>query len=241
IEDGYLISGITYSYETVGGWDAWLIKTDKEGNEIWKKGYGGSFKDCKKINDGYIFCGNTNTFSVGRSDAWVLKIDEEGNEIWNRSFGTRSTDAAFSIEILDENQYIIVGEKYYETHEDVDWRGWVIKFVDYFPPKIEIVKPKNYFYIFDREIFPTEIPIILGDITVRCDAFDPMNRIDRVEFYLLLVDLWYEYKPRKIDYSPPYEWKWRIGTGLYEVTVGAFYGKAGSVVSDRIIVWIFNP
>ncbi|MBC7081859.1 MAG: hypothetical protein H5T44_06450 [Thermoplasmatales archaeon] len=172
---------------------------------------------------------------------WVLKIDEKGKEIWNKSFGTRSHDRAFAIEILDENHYIIIGDKSYETHTSVDWRGWVIKCADYSPPKIEIVKPKNYFYIFGREIFPTKIPIILGDIRVKCDAFDPMNIIDRVEFYLLLADVWYEYKPRKIDYFPPYEWRWKTGIGLYEVTVGAFYGKAGGVATDKIIVWIFNP
>jgi len=292
-EDGYLISGITYSYETHGGWDAWLIKIDKEGNEIWnktygwqefeidariaeagngyilygvteysprggayiikidkngneiwKKGYGGRFaRFCngKKIEGGYILAGSTDAFAVGRSDAWVLKIDEEGNEIWNKSFGTRSRDIAFAIEILDESHYIIIGEKDHETHTTVDSRGWVVKFADYFPPKVEIVKPKNYFYIFDREIFPTQIPMILGDITVKCNASDPMNIIDRVEFYLLLEDVWYEYKPRAIDYSPPYEWKWRFGIGFYEVTVGAYYGNAGAVAVDKIELYIINP
>ena len=293
IEDGYLISGITYSYETHGGWDAWLIKIDKNGNEIWNKTYGwqkfeigariaeaedgyilygvteytpmggnayiikvdkdgneiwskaygkrSGFADIEKVNGGYVLCGFTDTFAVGRSDAWVLKIDEEGNEIWNKSFGTRCPEGASAIEILDENHYVIIGGRRHETRTTVDSRGWVVKFADYFPPKIEIIKPKNYFYIFDREIFPTKVPIILGDITVKCNASDPMNIIDRVEFYLLLEDVWYEYKPRAIDYSPPYEWKWRFGIGFYEVTVGAFYGNAKAVAVDKIKVYIINP
>ena len=290
--DGYLVSGITFSYETHGGWDAWLIKIDKEGNEIWNKTYGweefeigakiagckdgyilygvteytpmggnayiikvdkngneiwskaygkrNSFHELEKIENGYILCGSTDTFAVGRSDAWVLKIDEEGNEIWNRSFGTRMPEGASSIEILDENHYIIIGTKSHETHITVDSRGWVVKFSDYFPPKIEIVKPKNYFYIFDREIFPTQIPLILGDITVKCNAYDPMKIIDRVEFYLLLEDVWYEYKPRAVDYSPPYEWKWRFGMGLYEITAAAYYGNAEAAAVDKIEVYIIN-
>jgi len=39
--DGYIVTGYTNSYGA-GNYDAWLIKIDPNGNEIWSKTFGGS-------------------------------------------------------------------------------------------------------------------------------------------------------------------------------------------------------
>ena len=44
-DGGYVIGGDTDSYDTAGGVDAWLIKTDSNGNAQWSKAYGGSWAD----------------------------------------------------------------------------------------------------------------------------------------------------------------------------------------------------
>ena len=74
-----------------GGWDAWLIKTDAEGEERWSRTLGGSEDDvfscvCQTQDGGYIACGKTWSYVYAAgfidpvySSAWLIKIDAEGN------------------------------------------------------------------------------------------------------------------------------------------------------------------
>ncbi|MBC7129293.1 MAG: hypothetical protein H5T45_06155 [Thermoplasmatales archaeon] len=210
------------------------LKIEENSNE-WNKDIeeGATFWDVIVVNDEFILVGTN-------GDGLIVKIDKEGNEIWNKSFGIReATEQALAVQVIDENHYIIAGSRFYDRNSTL--KGWVVKCADYSPPKIKVVKPKNFFYIFDREILPTETPIIVGDITVKCEDFNPMNRIDRVEFYLCLLDVKYEYIPRKIDYEPPYEWRWKTGMGFYELTVAAFYEDVVATVEKIDLLFIFNP
>ena len=297
--DGYLISGITYSYSLYGGWDTWLIKIDengneiwnrtygwwnfewnafvreiddgyaiagytlsgpygnempyayliiidKEGNEIWKKRYGGwgaeEIRDFEITKDGYILCGATDSYNVGDFDAWLLKVDKEGNEIWNKSFGGRGADWANTVVVIEDG-YIFAGstEKQF-GNVYFQLSAWVVKCNDEAPPKIKIVKPKeNYLYIFDREIMVYDKTLIIGGITTTAEA-DMPEKIDRVEFYYT-SEIIYDWIPRKIDYSPPYEWKCKkLGIGLPGIiTVAAYYGNSGAVAVDKIEIYIINP
>ena len=71
---------------------------------------------------------------------------------------------------------------------------------------------------------------------------DPTEKVERIEFYLCHIDVEYEFEPRAVVCSSPYEWLWTgPAIGVYELTIGAYYGNAGGVTVDKIIVWIFNP
>ncbi len=64
--------------------NAWLLKVDSEGNEIWNKTFGGSNYDSASSvqltpDGGYIVAGATQSFGVGMADAWLFKVDSEGN------------------------------------------------------------------------------------------------------------------------------------------------------------------
>ena len=82
--DGYILIGTTASFGDNN--DAWLIKTDAQGNKEWDKTFGGSnddFGSCiqQTIGGGYIITGWTKSFGNGNNDAWLIKIENPLAEI----------------------------------------------------------------------------------------------------------------------------------------------------------------
>jgi hypothetical protein len=79
-DGSYVIIGCTSSFD-VGGGDAWLIRLDKNGNELWNKSYGGKrndggFAGHQTADGGYILVGGTHSFGAGGGDIWLLKVRE---------------------------------------------------------------------------------------------------------------------------------------------------------------------
>ena len=89
-----------------------LVKTDKNGNEIWLKTYGGEQNDwCKDIinapDGGYYLCGSTQSFGAGSFDVFLMKIDDDGNEIWMKTFGGPEFEYGEKLQLsADGNIYI---------------------------------------------------------------------------------------------------------------------------------------
>ena len=87
-DDGFILAGYTENIPT-GLADAWLIKTDSEGNEIWKKTYGREGDDrfysvVQTEDGGFIMTGYTDSYGYGGKDMWIVKTDENGTEIESR-------------------------------------------------------------------------------------------------------------------------------------------------------------
>jgi len=108
---GYLLAGITSSFGK-GIYDAWLIKVDENGNEIWNKTFdfeGDEFaSQVASTEDGFIMAGTFISFEKGICDAFLVKTDNEGNEIWHRTYGGEYMDAFNSI-LAQGNEYVAVG------------------------------------------------------------------------------------------------------------------------------------
>jgi PKD repeat protein/putative intracellular protease/amidase len=76
-DGGFLLCGTTRSIEN--GNDVYLIKTDADGNEIWKKIFGGPGSEwgssvVETGDGGYIITGHTDSYGAGKYDVWLLKI-----------------------------------------------------------------------------------------------------------------------------------------------------------------------
>jgi hypothetical protein len=128
-DNGYIIVGKTSSYGEGKG-DAWLIKTDANGNKIWEKTYGGTEEDgfarIKQIKDGiYIITGWTSSYGEGKNDIWLIKIDANGNKIWEKTYGGSEDDFPGSVIGIEDDNFIIAGctTSYGEGKSDI----WLIK------------------------------------------------------------------------------------------------------------------
>lgn len=88
-DSGFVAAGV----HAQNNWQMLLLRTDKNGNILWEKKYGGSQSEAAYniaiTKDGdYILGGYTTSFGAGWSDDYIVKTDSEGNFQWQRTFGT---------------------------------------------------------------------------------------------------------------------------------------------------------
>ena len=129
---GYLIAGGTNKYDT-GSSKLWLIKTDTQGNEQWKKEFGGdrpsrqsfggnnitgrtneAHRSVKETPDGgFLVMGNTGPcrdckVTEHAVDIWLMKIDPAGSEEWNLTLG-KTNESAFSFQVTSDGGFVLAG------------------------------------------------------------------------------------------------------------------------------------
>ncbi|MCX6675596.1 MAG: immunoglobulin domain-containing protein, partial [Methanothrix sp.] len=115
-DGGYILSGSTNSYGS-GGYDAWAIKTDEEGNEIWNRTFGGPLDDegasVQQTGDGnYILLGSTSSYGAGGYDAWLINIGQDGKEIWRKTLGGKTDDKGYSVQQASDGGYVVIGKTF---------------------------------------------------------------------------------------------------------------------------------
>jgi hypothetical protein len=110
-DGGYIIGGWTEISDPVLPLDSnvYLIKTDSNGNRLWKKTFGGGFFNCGRsvqqtTDGGYIIAGDRG------SGIYLIKTDSDGNELWSKTFGGSSWESGYSVQQTTDGGYIIAGD-----------------------------------------------------------------------------------------------------------------------------------
>ncbi|MBA3681472.1 MAG: T9SS type A sorting domain-containing protein [Bacteroidetes bacterium] len=129
-DSGYVIAGFTNSFGA-GGYDAYIVKTDKNGNLIWQKTFGGldwDFAyDLVLAPDGdIIVCGNTSSSGAGKKDGLLLKYDLLGNLVWQKTIGGIENEELRSVIKTNDNFLATVG--YTESNGDINGDVYFYKF-----------------------------------------------------------------------------------------------------------------
>lgn len=114
LDGGYVVAGHTFSYGA-GLWDVYLVKTDKNGDTLWTRTYGGTDWDYgyavqQTADSGYIIAGETWSFGGGRNDVYLIKTDASGNALWTQTYGDTQREIAYSVQQTEDGGYIVVGE-----------------------------------------------------------------------------------------------------------------------------------
>jgi hypothetical protein len=129
-DGGFGIMANTQSFGA-GATDAWFIRTDALGNQLWNKTFGGSEEDaCTKAiimpDGGFTLMGTTHSFDIGNGDAWIIRIDSDGNLLWNHTIGDPYGNGISAFLYLGNNTYIATGTTHQLglLYEDV----WILKF-----------------------------------------------------------------------------------------------------------------
>lgn len=112
-DGGYILSGHTIPLAKESPHDAWVIKTDTNGNEQWKKTFEVSkqtvaYSVQQTSDDGYVLAGYTSVYNQ-RFDAWIIKADEDGNEQWRKTFEGSKQDMVYSVQQTSDNGYVLAG------------------------------------------------------------------------------------------------------------------------------------
>lgn len=113
-DGGFIFAGRTWMAHT-SSIDVLLVRTDAEGLVIWKKTFGGVYKDeaysVEHTGDGgFIITGTTESYTNGFNDIWLIKTDAAGSMLWNRSYGGTSYDYGLDVRECQSGGFIVAGQ-----------------------------------------------------------------------------------------------------------------------------------
>jgi len=118
LDGGYIIIGDTRSFSNDGYDEAWLVKTDKTGNEEWSKTFGRDDSGLgywgeQTSDGGYVIVGTYGPhYAFFDSNLWLIKTDGNGEKQWDKSYGRRnSVDKGSCVQQTSDGGYIITGLK----------------------------------------------------------------------------------------------------------------------------------
>ncbi len=128
-DGGYLSGGYTdagnsgdKSQSSQGKNDYWIVKSDKNGQKLWDKRFGGSQDEylnrvIQTQDGGYLLGGSSlsgdgadkTQASQGVKDYWLVKVDQHGNKQWDRTFGGSGYDELQKVIQLTTGEYVLGG------------------------------------------------------------------------------------------------------------------------------------
>jgi hypothetical protein len=156
--DGGFIVGGSASSDGLNVYDAWLIKTDSDGNLEWDKTFGGNGHDLgnsvqQTIDGGYIL-GGFEEKTLFKTDGLLIKTDSNGEKEWIKTYDKSRSDVIYSVQQTTDGGYILSGYVSSLLSADI----WLIKTDSNgdVPPG----KARNLLRFRLLELFPNLFPLL---------------------------------------------------------------------------------
>jgi hypothetical protein len=117
--DGYLMVGQTNSFGSQA-YDALLIKTDLDGNELWHKTYGAfgweRIYDAALTSDsGVIMVGQTYSTIQGDGNLYMVRTNKFGDTLWTKNWGGAREDVLMTIDRFQDSVFFVGGSSEIES------------------------------------------------------------------------------------------------------------------------------
>lgn len=127
-DGGYIITGTVNTEKNKE--DVILIKISSTGIQQWYKTFGGVKQDeanevQQTTDGGFIITGNTESYGAGKSDIWLIKTDNVGTLQWDRAYGGGNDELGYSVQQINDNQYIFTGSTRSYGNGETDF--WLVK------------------------------------------------------------------------------------------------------------------
>jgi hypothetical protein len=110
---GYIVAGFSFA---VGAYyaDAYLMKVYANGDTVWTRKYSGAggdgaFSVQQTSDGGYVFAGETSSFSADSTDVLLVKTDADGDTVWMRTYGGPGWESGYSVQQTTDGGYIVAG------------------------------------------------------------------------------------------------------------------------------------
>jgi PKD repeat protein len=116
-DGGFVMCGYTDSYSINGDQDAYYMKLDANGNQLWQYTYGGTQREraqeiVQTADGGYAMCGYTNSGTGAQGyNAFLVKLNSDGTQAWNMKYGTNAYEDANSVKELPNGDFILAGQQ----------------------------------------------------------------------------------------------------------------------------------
>ena len=145
-DGGYLLMGDTSSFGA-GSYNAWLVKTDADGNMEWDKTYGGpnydeyAYSVIQTSDGGYALAG-VGYGGLGFGDSWLVKTNSTGHMEWDKTYGGTGNDCFNCITQTSDGGYLLAGAT--DSFGAFGWDSWLVKLgpESIAPPTIEVLEIK---------------------------------------------------------------------------------------------------
>jgi hypothetical protein len=113
-DGGFIVAGNTAHGPGEEDWDAWLFRTDADGNLMWQRTFGGALRDQARSvhvtqDGGFVLAGTTRSSGAGGDDFYLVRTDASGNVMWERTLGGPGEETALAVEATSDGGFVVTG------------------------------------------------------------------------------------------------------------------------------------